>query len=276
MVDLFKCHTSHPIFPATELLSLWQLRNGGSGYHFQGTFDNKKILIKTLLATNFLCIFNRICQLYETQNHVLTMRTAGDEEPIDLDPEQLSLITQKRCHKLEATRCYNSQKITRRWFGELPNRQHVAERWKMDNSALPLNPSWMETALLFYAENTQVSKEFSKVKIKNISWQSRQERASDRNRSIRVCWNFGHRNASTVTTNRKFEVLGAYITRNWTARTTINLFHRNWTPKFWSRVFAAVVELRARTDARWTLALDKKLRQSQSLYSLVSVNEIGK
>ena len=57
--------------------------------------------------------------------------------------------TAERCHKLEATRCYNSQKITRRWFGELPNRQHVAERWKMDNSTLPLNPSWMETALLF-------------------------------------------------------------------------------------------------------------------------------
>ena len=36
---------------------------------------------------------------------------------------------------------------------------------------------------------------------------------------------------------RKFEVLGAYITRNWTARTTINLFSRNWTPKILERCF---------------------------------------
>ena len=76
--------------------------------------------------------------------------------------------TAERCHKLEATRCCNSQKITRRWFGELPNRQHLVERWKMDNSTLPLNPSWMETALLFCAENTQVSRDFSKVKITSI------------------------------------------------------------------------------------------------------------
>ena len=30
MVDIFKCNISHPIFPATEPLSLGQLRKGGS------------------------------------------------------------------------------------------------------------------------------------------------------------------------------------------------------------------------------------------------------
>ena len=40
----------HPIFPATEPLSLGQLRKGGSNCHFQGTFDSKKILINTIVA----------------------------------------------------------------------------------------------------------------------------------------------------------------------------------------------------------------------------------
>ena len=67
MVDTFKCRTSHPIFPATEPLSLGQLRKGGINYHFHGTFENKRILLKTLLARNLLCIYNRICQCYETE-----------------------------------------------------------------------------------------------------------------------------------------------------------------------------------------------------------------
>ena len=66
MVDTFKCHTSHPILPATEPLSLGQLRNGGRNYHFQGTVDSKTILIKTFLARCLFGICNRIFQLYET------------------------------------------------------------------------------------------------------------------------------------------------------------------------------------------------------------------
>ena len=65
MVDTFKCHTSHPVLPATEPLSLGQLRNGGRNYHFQGTVDSKTILIKTFLARCSVGICNRICQLYE-------------------------------------------------------------------------------------------------------------------------------------------------------------------------------------------------------------------
>ena len=40
VLDIFTCHTSHPIFPATEPLSHGQLRKGGSNYRFKGTFDN--------------------------------------------------------------------------------------------------------------------------------------------------------------------------------------------------------------------------------------------
>ena len=54
----------------------------------------------------------------------------------------------KQCHKLEATRCNNPQRITRRWFGELSNRQNLPERWKIDSSKLTMNLLWME-------ENTQ-------------------------------------------------------------------------------------------------------------------------
>ena len=69
------------------------------------------------------------------------------------------------------------------------------------------------------------------------------------------------------TTTRKFEVLGAYITRNWTIRTTIYSCGY-WPQDFWGRVVTAVVELRATasTDARWTNRHREgtKVYQSQS------------
>ena len=43
---------------------------------------------------------------------------------------------------------------------------------------------------------------------------SREDRTSDRNQSVQIFRNFGDRNASTVTTTRKFEVLGVKITGN--------------------------------------------------------------
>ena len=60
MVEIFKCHIAHPIFPATEPLSLGHLRKGGGKFHFQGTNENKQILMKTTLAGNLRCIYNRI------------------------------------------------------------------------------------------------------------------------------------------------------------------------------------------------------------------------
>ena len=56
---------------------------------------NKKLLIKTKLASNTPLIHNRICQRYEIEKQIPTPRTAEDEEQIDLEPEQLTLITQK-------------------------------------------------------------------------------------------------------------------------------------------------------------------------------------
>ena len=39
-----------------------------------------KILIKTILAGNLLCIYNRICQWYDTERLVLTPRRTEEEE----------------------------------------------------------------------------------------------------------------------------------------------------------------------------------------------------
>ena len=45
MVEISKCHTSRPVFPATIALTLRKL---GVNYHFQGTCEKQKILIKTI------------------------------------------------------------------------------------------------------------------------------------------------------------------------------------------------------------------------------------
>ena len=69
-------------------------------------FENKKILIKTILAGNLLCIYSCICQWYDTDHLALTPRRSEEEEQVDLDPEQLTHIMQNSgaCHELEATR----------------------------------------------------------------------------------------------------------------------------------------------------------------------------
>ena len=95
MADILKCHTSHPIRQPTEQLSLGQYGKRRS-YHFHGTFETKMLLIMTILASNLLCVYNRNCQWYEIANQIPTPRTAEHEEQIDLEPEQLTLITHKQ------------------------------------------------------------------------------------------------------------------------------------------------------------------------------------
>ena len=62
-----------------------------------------KILTKTMLASNVRRLYNRICQWYEIENQVLTPRAAEDEEQIDLELEQLTLIAQKQQTMPQAT-----------------------------------------------------------------------------------------------------------------------------------------------------------------------------
>ena len=60
--------TSHPIFPGTEPLIARTVEERRNTVPLPRTLDNKKILIKTLLASNLLSIYNRICQWCETEN----------------------------------------------------------------------------------------------------------------------------------------------------------------------------------------------------------------
>ena len=90
MVDMFKCHTSHTPY------SLGQLTKGGRNWHFQGAFENKKILINTIWAGDLLCIYNCMYPWYDTEKLALTPRGSEEDEQIDLDPEQLTSITQKQ------------------------------------------------------------------------------------------------------------------------------------------------------------------------------------
>ena len=56
-----------------------------------------------MLASNLLCINNCIRQTYDTEHVVLTPRRSGEEEEqVDLDPEQLTLITQKERNMSQA------------------------------------------------------------------------------------------------------------------------------------------------------------------------------
>ena len=149
-------------------------------------------------------------------------------------------------HKLETTRCCNSQRIARRWFKKLPNRQQLSERWKMNNSTAPMNLSRMETVLFFFAENTQNQGILNSRDDKQFLPMSRSHKWLELMYSD--LQDFGDWTASTVTTAMNVEVLGVNSTRNWTIRTTIYSY-RDSPPKFWSNVIAAVIKLRATASA---------------------------
>ena len=145
---------------ATEPPWPGQMEKEGINYHFEGTYENKKILINTMLAGNLLCIYKCICQWHEPKNWFPPRRS--EEEETSTPSSYLD------CSKT-AVRCYKSQRIPKHCFGELLNMQNLPERWKLDNPISPMNLLWMGTVVLFYAENTQSVKAFSKFKIANNS-----------------------------------------------------------------------------------------------------------
>ena len=80
-------------------------------------------------------------------------------------------------------------------------------------------------------QSIQRAMEFSTFEITSNFSRSRQDRTSD--------WKWSKcsvlQELELSTTTRKFEVLGAYITRNLTINTTI-YSRRDWPPDFWSRI----------------------------------------
>ena len=49
-------------------------------------FENKKMLIKTLMAGNLLCFYKCICQWWDSEHLVFTPRRSEETKDIDLDP----------------------------------------------------------------------------------------------------------------------------------------------------------------------------------------------
>ena len=142
-------------------------------------------------------------------------RSEDEEEQTDLDPEQLTihakreeLITSSRRRDAK-THCESQNADSQ----SLPSRQNLPERWKLSNSILPRYLVWMDTFLLPFVCTAKLrAKEYSIFKITSNPKRSREDRASDRNRSIRICRNLGYRSTGTATTTRKLEFLGVYLT----------------------------------------------------------------
>ena len=72
---------------ATAPLSLWTKRRNAEESTTSKAYENKKTFIKIILAGNFLCIYNGLCQLYDTEHLAATPRRSEDGGPIDLDED---------------------------------------------------------------------------------------------------------------------------------------------------------------------------------------------
>ena len=169
-----------------------------------------------ILASNFQCIFNPICQWYDTENLVPTPRRAEDE--INLQPEQLALITQKQRNMPQA-RGDSMLPLTenRETLIRTASEQASFSRWvEMDNSVLPMRFCYGWKQLYILMQRILRTKKFSELEITSSSYRSCQDRTSD--------WNWSDWSTSTITTTRSYEVLGATITRNWQRRTTISSY----------------------------------------------------
>ena len=62
---------------------------------------NEKILIKTILAGNPVCVYTCVCQWYDIEN-LYQQREKLEEEEIDIDPEQLTILTRTEWNMSQA------------------------------------------------------------------------------------------------------------------------------------------------------------------------------
>ena len=101
------------------------------------------------MATNRPCLYNRIFQWCEIENQIPTPSPAEDEEQLDLEPEQLTLITQKQQTMPQARGdsllqlTENHETLIRK-----ASEHAVFVTTVENNSKSPMNPSWTETVLL--------------------------------------------------------------------------------------------------------------------------------
>ena len=217
----------------------------------QGTFDDNKSFINTILESKLLCTYKRICQWYETEHLVPPPRLAEDKEQIDLDSEQLTCIPQKQRNMPQArgdslllteksrdahSRGFRTSNICRNGG----NWTHVCIFPYI--SFEPVNLLWMKNS------STPLCREYSRSKNSQDS-----RIIAIRNDHVKIGPTIGigaFKSAgtlvievtNTVTTNRKFEFL--CMSRG------IKQYARQFIPtetdhqNFWSRVITTVCELR--------------------------------
>ena len=161
-----------------------------------------------------------ICCVFTTEfssdmrlkNLVLMPRKDEDEEHIDPEPEQLTFDYAEK-----AENATSSKRLVATTHREPRNADSQSSRTGR------ICPNYADWTILHhrwvcygwkqlhsFLHRIRRATEFSKFKITCSSSRSREDLASDRNRSIRICRNFGRRSTSTVTTIQKFEVLGVY------------------------------------------------------------------
>ena len=158
----------------------------------------------------------------------LTARRVEDEEQIDLDLEQLTKITQKK--KVSQARgdsmlqlTENRETVIRKAFEQASFARAVENRqfYNTNESVMDGNSS----TLLCRENSEPINSQSSRLQA--VVTDHVKIGAVTGHESIQICRNFGDWSTSTVTTTRKFDVLGANITRNWTTRTTIYSY-RDW------------------------------------------------
>ena len=115
------------------------------------------MLINTIFAGKPLCNYNCVCPWYETEHLVLTPRRYEEEEEVDLDPEQLTIVTQEERNMAHA-RGDSMLKLTgnRKTLIHRASEQAEVAR-TVEMVAIPYHQliccGWK--LFFFYAENTQ-------------------------------------------------------------------------------------------------------------------------
>ena len=174
-----------------------------------------------MLASNLLCITIAFVSDMKLKTMYLHREERKPKSKSILNPSSWhwSRNNSETCHKLEATRCFNSQRISKRWFGEQAS---FARKVKHEH---------------FYITKESVMDGYSSIPLCRAQWEPRTSPIRDYNQFWTIMsrsnqWlklkysnlrNFDDWSTSTVTTRRNFDVLGAYITKNRTTRTTIFL-----------------------------------------------------
>ena len=138
-------------------------RSGKEDAITTSTFDNKKILIKTTSASNSPCVYNRICLSFETEQSGTCTEENGRRRA-----HRSRTRTVEIDHVTTANNATSSRRLDAATHRE--SRDSDSQSFRTGNTCqnggkcatqVPMNLSWMETVLHFFAETLR-TREFSK------------------------------------------------------------------------------------------------------------------